>query len=576
MTVLKRCGLSDEEICEVYGVSDPPDDVSVAAVVERGYDEEFTPRNLYDQTHRVLAASSRGIDAPREYPDRVVPQQLETVFDAYGFHVHFLDGAGNRIDSGATPTQPFQIALEDPNGNVRTTTFTYPDTPLGTNNYPALIAAVEDGLLDGVPLTFAMLSNWADDRWRFVLFESRRLEALESHYGDGIEAFGEALLHEHRPAEFAATIANSGTTGGTDEQVTAAEAGGAATADESSGDIGVDESTEGWLGDGMADLSDVDLDGEDEATAAEPEAADAADADSALDSIFSEMEAAADPSGETGVEVQSTGKSVRDLLSETGSAASERPVESEPEPAAASTSDPDTASEPAGTGSADIDTQPGPVSEQDPDSAPEPDPEPATTPEPETDESEAESGFVMADPEPVEDDPDLQPGSPDSGEPEPAAEPVEMDSPAEEAPEPGSSEASAISETESTPEREPMPEPASESEPEPAPESTSEPEPTTAVEPEPAPAADSAPAQESEPEPAQESSTEPEPTRESEPTREPEPVTFGSDTDEPESAGATSNDSEPAAGDSSTTASAESSESKGLVGRIVGAIKGLF
>ncbi|WP_435363765.1 hypothetical protein [Haloarchaeobius sp. DYHT-AS-18] len=618
VTVLKRCGLSDAEICEVYGLSDPPDDISVEAVVEKGYDDEFTPRNLYDQTHRVLAASSRGIDAPRQYPNRVVPQQLETVFSAYGFHIHFLDDEGNPIDTGVEPTQPFRIALEDPNGNRRATSFSYPDTSLGEHNYPALIAAVEEGLLDGVPLTFAMLSNWADDRWRFVLFEGKRLDALESHYGDGIEAFGEPLLHDQRPAEFVSELATRAASAApsADKQAASTSTSGSGTTGSSDGDIGVDESTEGWLGDGMADLSEVDLESEDDEPTKETAETETAD-DSALDSIFSEMEAAADPSGETGVEVQSTGKSVRDLFTHSDDRGSE--------------STPDEVEEPASPG----EKPPAPESEPEPEPEPEPvatetpaaETEPAQEPEPievsdesepvaaaeapaEAEATEAErqptavdsepagdgddGGFVMADPEPVEDDPDLTPNSPDPGEPaQEASSQPEVD----EEPEPAAAATPVEPVTDSEPE--PADEAASDPEPEPepvaapAPEQTRDPEPdaapadeaASAPEPEPMQAAapesvqESEPVEETEPadesEPATEPESEPEPEPEpaprpsSKPSQGPDPVTFGGASDDESKA-----DDEPAEKPSSKAS--ESAESPGIIGRLVGALKGLF
>ncbi|WP_435332578.1 hypothetical protein [Haloarchaeobius sp. TZWWS8] len=476
ITILRRCGLSDPEICEVYGVTDPPDDVTPEVVVQRSFDGDVTPRNLYDQTHRVLATSSRGIDVPREYPDSAVPQQLDTVFGRFGFSIHFLDGSGDPIGPGADPVQPFRIALEDPNGNQRTTTFEYPESSLGSNNYPALIAAVQNDLLDGVPLTFAMLSNWEADRWRFVLFESDRLDALEKHYGTGIQCFGEPLLHDERPADLATAVGAGGDAAGASSASTSAS--NATASDSSRGDIGVDGSTEGWLGDGVADLSDVDLDGsDDDAVAAEAESSAKTEAETALDDIFESIEASAGAGGDTGVELQSSGRSLEELLGGTG-ADEQSPASPEAEPADGFVSaEPVTtgaASEPA-SDSASVDTEPAvdDVAKSGSDStsgrtAPPSEPAPAPARQP-------ESAGSPSEPAPDTPEPAQEPSAAaetTSDEPvavEPTAEPA--DSSAESMPAP------EVREVESAPvAEEPEPEPESEPEPEPELEPESEPE----------------------------------------------------------------------------------------------------
>ncbi|WP_435358170.1 hypothetical protein [Haloarchaeobius sp. DFWS5] len=521
ITVLRRCGLSDEEICEVYGVTDPPDDAAVAALVGETFDDDVSPRTLYDRTHRALSVSSRGIDTPRDYPDRVVPQQLDTVFGAYDFSMYFVDDTGEPIESGVDPRQPFRIALEDPNGNQRTTTFEYPDTPLGRNNYPALIAAVQENLLDGVPLTFRMLSGWADDRWRFVLFEEDRLDALETHYGEGIECFGEPLLHEQTPADFAAANAAAA--------VEAAPAG-AGTSD-SGGDIGVDESTEGWLGGGMADLSEVDLDGSDDAAdvaAAVDDESEAEDEDvTGLDSIFETIEASAnaDTAGETGHEIESSGRTIEELLGESEPEAAE-PAASAPEPSAseAVADTPAPAAEPADA--ATESTEPTEPTE-------------TSTPEPEPVESEPEPAAPTETPAASASESPAEPETQQDSEPA-VAEP---------APEPSAG----------APETQPDSEPSSaESAQSPEEPAAAEPADAASVEPEPADA---------EPTPADSSST----------ASEQEPVAFSDDSEPVDAASESSpTATETSAADTSQSDDAEKQESKGIVGKILGAIRGLF
>ncbi|MFD1645269.1 hypothetical protein [Haloarchaeobius litoreus] len=593
ITVLRRCGLSDEDICEVYGVSDPPDDVSVGRVVLESIDGEPTPRNLYDQTHRVLATAPRGIDAPRDYPNRVVPQQLNTVMGAFGFSMYFLDGNGEPLESGAEPSQPFRIALEDPNGNVRTTTFEYPDTGLGEQNYPALVAAIQSDMLDGVPLTFAMLSDWAEERWRFVLFETDRLDALEEHYGGGIECFGEPLLHEHTPAEFASgqavsepaveAAAGSDASGGSG----ASDAG-----DDSDGDIGVDESTEGWLGSGGSDLSDVDLESSSDDVTADIEGTEErSEVETGLEDIFSTIEEDATAGGDGGVEIESTGKTVEDLVGGATGAADEEPAEAEPAPTADSEPEPAADPQPAAD-AATAETEPDPTpaepgpadadasgaSEAEPAAEPEPATAAAEPAEPESASLDADDdgGFVMADPEPAR------------TEPETASEPAETAEPAAETTaEPASTVAeSEPSGTEPEPEAPAEPsEPATESapadpaEPEPEPADSTSPEATTAEEPASPPAGTDGSATASEESATANGPTASaeEPAATSEPAAAAEEGTVETNADDA-AAAETSTDDAPAAETSTDDAAAAetSDDSPGVVGRIVAVIKGIF
>ncbi|WP_440990173.1 hypothetical protein [Haloarchaeobius baliensis] len=616
VTVLRRCGLSDDDICEVYGVSDPPDDVSVGRVVMESLEGEPTPRNLYDQTHRVLATAPRGIDAPRDYPNRVVPQQLNTVMGAFGFSMYFLDGNGDPLASGAEPSQPFRIALEDPNGNVRTTTFEYPDTALDEHNYPALVAAIQSDLLDGVPLSFAMLSDWADDRWRFVLFEADRLDALEKHYGDGIECFGEPLLHEHTPVEFASGQAVSEPAAETASGTGTSDAG-----DESDGDIGVDESTEGWLGSGGSDLSDVDLEGsssEEPEETAETEAA----VETGLEDIFSTIEEDATAGGDGGVEIESTGKSVEDLMRGTTEPTEEEPaVDGEPaavaeeasEPAGAETATTDAAAEaepttetesaapepstteaaapeatesapPEPTESAAPDAtesaSPEAVETDTPEAATESaaEPEPQTTAEPTADAAETETsdavdddGFIMADPEPARTEAE-EPSAADAAaesDDQPAGEPATGTEPSAETADATPAERDAEATEESTSEPADATSEPADATSEPA-DATSEPADATSV------TAESTSEQVTEAatsgstgtaETTASTTDSPAATAESTPSEPPEPTPTEATTAD----GSAATEAE-----ESTDDSAASEDSPGFVGRLVAAVKGIF
>jgi hypothetical protein len=128
------------------------------------------------------------------------------VFDAYGCRFEVRDPETGDPTDCSTDHSPVELVLHEPaSGQVRRTHFSFPDTPLGDNNYPALIATINAELLPETPLQFVLLRNEID-HWRFVLVEEGALTRLRDRYGDRIDAFGEPLLCDHQPAAFASDI----------------------------------------------------------------------------------------------------------------------------------------------------------------------------------------------------------------------------------------------------------------------------------------------------------------------------------------------------------------------------------
>lgn len=190
--VLRGFGLSRE------GLGAPHDgdgDLSPGAVEQ---DLEVSrPEGLFDRLRGVLARSDRGIQAPREYWSQAPAFQLSEVLEPFGYDVSF-EPVGDDVD------EQFRIVLRGgPTTGTREMTFSYPDSEHGTDNYPALVHAVETRLLPEPDLRFVRLSDDGDDPWRFVLVERGRLAKLRKVYGDRVEVFDRPLLAADQPADFA-------------------------------------------------------------------------------------------------------------------------------------------------------------------------------------------------------------------------------------------------------------------------------------------------------------------------------------------------------------------------------------
>ena len=76
------------------------------------------------------------------------------------------DANDEALTAGGPNPQPWTIEVADPSGNVRDLSFSFPAHDLGSENYPAILDAIETTVLDGAPLTFVRLSD--ESRWRFT------------------------------------------------------------------------------------------------------------------------------------------------------------------------------------------------------------------------------------------------------------------------------------------------------------------------------------------------------------------------------------------------------------------------
>lgn len=145
-------------------------------------------RDSRDRTaflRQVICRADRGLDVSARYATRSLERELSAAFSAIGWSLSVTD-RGDRLRLEAT----------DPTERRRETTATYPETPLGTDNLPAILHAVNETLLEGVDARFVLCSS-GRDRWRAALVAVDDLERVRARYGERLSAFDRPLLPEH-------------------------------------------------------------------------------------------------------------------------------------------------------------------------------------------------------------------------------------------------------------------------------------------------------------------------------------------------------------------------------------------
>ncbi|MCT9095150.1 hypothetical protein [Haloarchaeobius sp. HME9146] len=150
---------------------------------------------------RTIVRSDRGIDAPARHWRHAPQVQLSAVFEALDWAAELRDAHGRRLDEEGFADLPWTISLTDANGITREAPFEYPDTPLGDDNYPALIHAVNTRLLYGLGVEFVQLSE-GTDRWRFALVETDELARLRDQFGLRVTVFDRPLLSAPQPPAY--------------------------------------------------------------------------------------------------------------------------------------------------------------------------------------------------------------------------------------------------------------------------------------------------------------------------------------------------------------------------------------
>nr|WP_255194558.1 hypothetical protein [Natronobeatus ordinarius] len=139
---------------------------------------------------QTICRSDRGVDVSARYSVRALERELSDAFAAIGWSLSVTD-RGRRL----------RLEARGPAGRCREVVADYPETPLGTDNFPAIVHAIDETLLAGVDARFVLCSS-GRDRWRAALVEVDELERVRERYHERIEAFDRPLLPEHDAAAY--------------------------------------------------------------------------------------------------------------------------------------------------------------------------------------------------------------------------------------------------------------------------------------------------------------------------------------------------------------------------------------
>ncbi|ELZ15801.1 hypothetical protein C478_04834 [Natrinema thermotolerans DSM 11552] len=163
-----------------------------------------TDRDRTAVLRRTIARSDRGIACDARYRTAALERALTGVFESVGWSLA-VERTGDGLGLTAT----------DPRGRSRETTVTYPETPLGTDNLPAVLWTITEDLFAGTDARFVLLSAGVD-RWRAALVDESALERLRESYGPRIDAFDRPLLPEYGLGAYVPAT-SAGATGGSDD-----------------------------------------------------------------------------------------------------------------------------------------------------------------------------------------------------------------------------------------------------------------------------------------------------------------------------------------------------------------------
>lgn len=187
LAVLRGFGLAESAIAAAHDAAGRSGDELVEHLASELGDADDSA--LHASLREALATSPRGVDAPLEYWNHAPEVHLEALLAPYGCSVRVEPAR----DADALADGTLAIRLTDADGRTYWTRFAYPDSDLGTDNYPALLHHVERTLLDGTGLRFVRLAA-PSGRWWFAMVTEAQLGALRDRYGERVEVFGSPLL----------------------------------------------------------------------------------------------------------------------------------------------------------------------------------------------------------------------------------------------------------------------------------------------------------------------------------------------------------------------------------------------
>lgn len=195
VAVLRGMGLTEPAIAEAHGGRERPEGSLVSYLESELPDTD--EQTLHESLLDAVANSPRGIDAPPEYWNHAPEVHMGELLAPYGCTLS-LDPAN---DADTLAEGRFAIRLTDAADAEYWTRFEYPESPLGEDNYPALVDTVDDDLLSAAGLTVVRLTS-TTARWRFAMMTTEQLSALQERYGERLEIFGAPLLSADQPEAF--------------------------------------------------------------------------------------------------------------------------------------------------------------------------------------------------------------------------------------------------------------------------------------------------------------------------------------------------------------------------------------
>ncbi|MCU4742360.1 hypothetical protein [Natronoglomus mannanivorans] len=144
-------------------------------------------RDRTAMVRQIVCRSSRGLDCSARYSTSALADELTTTFEAVDWSIDVCErDGGGRLGVRAT----------DGSGRRRETEIEYPETPLECDNFPAVLAGLNDEILYSVDARFVLLSSGVD-RWRAALVEREELEGVRDRYGHRIPVFDRPLCPEY-------------------------------------------------------------------------------------------------------------------------------------------------------------------------------------------------------------------------------------------------------------------------------------------------------------------------------------------------------------------------------------------
>lgn len=162
--------------------------------VETHHDLGYHPVTIL---HALLRTSDYGVTADIAYWNDIPQTHLDETLSQYGLNTSFVnpetgDDYTGLFEEDSDSRFDIRITEED-TGASTLVEFTYPDTFYESNNYPALITAVNEVLERRYGLEYIMLAR-RPGHWDFVLAQSTKADILRAKYGDSVSVYSETLF----------------------------------------------------------------------------------------------------------------------------------------------------------------------------------------------------------------------------------------------------------------------------------------------------------------------------------------------------------------------------------------------